>query len=91
MNDDGEDRRLKRCPICRAHVGRSDLWELSGRTMCQGCGRDEVNAWNRAMLEDELLDIRKGSHETTDANQGTREPGGQQGGGAHADGLSFLW
>lgn len=85
--DDGEDRRLKSCPICRAHVGRADLWEISGRRMCQGCGRDEVNAWNRLMIADEIVDVMKGPHDT-EANERKQR---DNDGGRSRDGLPFLW
>jgi predicted Fe-S protein YdhL (DUF1289 family) len=83
--DDGEDRRLKPCPICRAHIGRADLWELSGRVMCQGCGRDEVIAWNRLMIADEIVNVMKGPHDTEAHKQRDNDGGGSR------DGLPFLW
>lgn len=49
--DDGEDHRLKTCPVCGCRVGIKELFTIAGKTMCEGCGRDEINRCNNWVRE----------------------------------------
>ncbi|QOJ33927.1 MAG: hypothetical protein HRU82_02715 [Nitrospira sp.] len=51
MNEMGEDNRLSQCPVCLCRVKDNELYHVRGMRLCAGCGRDQINEWNRFVEE----------------------------------------